>query len=188
MQLELLKRRAEKISSANFVSGTKLDDETRVMPGLNFTCDGNITSLLLGVDVRTVDGSRVEYPEVQVWRQSPSIDNSYTHEDQQRIQLSAAGDFSPDGVLQYNLTTPISFQSGDVLGVYQPEQADSVVRLFYINDPGVPVAEQRSHIHITTSLIINPSNTITKVSNQSILLSLITGMGSSFLLCTIYLC
>ena len=34
-------------------------------------------------------------------------------------------------MLQYNLTTPISYQSGDVLGVYQPDQSDSVVRVYY---------------------------------------------------------
>ena len=41
------------------------------------------------------------------------------------------GDFVTDGVLQYNLTTPISFQSGDVLGFYQPPEGNSVVRVYY---------------------------------------------------------
>ena len=44
----------------------------------------------------------------------------------QEIRL-AAGDFSPDGVLQFNLTPSIPFQNGDFLGVYQPPAFSSVV-------------------------------------------------------------
>ena len=73
MQLDLLKKRAEKITNGNTVSGNKLDNELRVVPGLSFTCSGTITSLLLGVDMRTVDGNRVEYPEMQIWREGRRI-------------------------------------------------------------------------------------------------------------------
>ena len=55
---------------------------------------------------------------------------NFTRLARQEIRLNP-GDFSPDGVLQYNLTTPISFQSGDVLGVYQPVESNSVVTVYY---------------------------------------------------------
>ena len=51
----------------------------------------------------------------------------------------AAGDFSPDGVLSYTLPTPLPFQSGDVLGVYQPITHLSVVRLYHFNESNAPV-------------------------------------------------
>ena len=41
------------------------------------------------------------------------------------------GVFSPDGVLQYNMTTPMSFQSEDKLGVYQPAKDKSIVIVYY---------------------------------------------------------
>ena len=143
MQLDLIKKRAEKITSGNIVSENKLDSELRVVPGLNFTCSGTITSLLLGVDVRTVDGNRVEYPEVQIWRrtgQFPIVGTRFSRIKRANIVVTS-GNSSSDGVLQYNLTTPISFQSGDVLGMYQHAENDSVVRLFYVNDTNAPVIE-----------------------------------------------
>ena len=174
MQLSLLKRRAEKISGANLFPKTALTHQTRVMPGLNFTCSGNITGLILAVDVRTVSNSRNEYPEVQVWERT-TFTGSYTRGDHQNVRLSAGDDFSPDGVLKYKLPTPMSFQSGDLFGVYQPVPSDSVVRLFYANDPEAPVAERR-HLHYIEEVItINQDLSHTKVSNQSVLLSLTTG-------------
>ena len=103
-----------------------LDEEFRIFPGWNFTCDGHITSLLLGADIPRKNGNG--YPEIQIWRNTG--DDNYTRQASQEIRLTS-GDFSPDGVLQYNLTTPMSFQSGDVLGVYQPDRRDSAVRLYY---------------------------------------------------------
>ena len=101
---------------------------------MNFTCNGNITGLLLGVDIRTVlaESNRTEYPEVQMWRgiQQGNFGLIYRRGSTSEIALTSSGSNSPDGVLQYNLTTPLSFQSGDRLGVYQPPDNNSVVRLF----------------------------------------------------------
>ena len=84
------------------------------------------------------------------------------------MQLSA-GVFSPDGVLQYTLTTPMSFESGDRLGVYQPAKDDSIVRVYY-----------RSATATTYELGENPSSTIsipdlTNRNNELVLISPITG-------------
>ena len=63
----------------------------------------------------------------------------YQLDSRQEIRL-AAGDFSPDGVLQYNLTTPLPFQNGDVLGVWQPASSSSVVRLYHDGQTGGPLS------------------------------------------------
>ena len=135
MELQLLKERAKKIFD-NGGSQNYLDGKFRLVPGMSFTCNGTITGLLLGVDISTSDG-RTEYPVVQVWR--PGSGDSYTRVAMQEIRL-AAGDFSPDGVFQYNLTTPIDFQNGDVLGVYQPSEGDSIVRLYRHSQSNAPVS------------------------------------------------
>ena len=127
MELDLLRRRAEKISGVSSSAGGGLDDEFRLTPGESFSCSGTMTGLFLVGAVRTGRG-RDEYPEIQIWRNTGG--NTYTRQGSEEITLNP-GDFSPDGVLQYNLTTPISYQSGDVLGVYQPDQSDSVVRVYY---------------------------------------------------------
>ena len=71
---------------------------------------------------------RTQYPEIQIWRNNGG--NNYTRQNSQEIRLTE-GNFSSDGVLQYNLPTPMPYQSGDVLGVYQPPKDKSVVRLYY---------------------------------------------------------
>ena len=128
MELDLLRRRAEKISSGSSSAWGGLDNEFRLLPGENFSCSGNMTGLLLVGAVMKKMGMRDEYPEIQIWRNTGG--DMYTRNGSQEIKL-ARGDFSPDGVLQYNLITPITYESGDVLGVYQPPEGDSVVRVYY---------------------------------------------------------
>ena len=143
MELDTLKKRAEKITSGNTVSRNILDDELRVIPELNFTCSGTITGLLLGVDVRAIDDDIDEYPELQIWREYQGLIYDYDRKSTTTI-APKGGDFSPDGVLQHNLTAPIQFQSGDILGVYQPREFSSVARLFYAYDTNAPVSIVKS--------------------------------------------
>ena len=150
MELQLLKERAKKISD-NGGSQNYLDGKFRLIPGMSFTCNGMITGLLLGVDIRSksnADG-RTEYPVVQVWR--PGSGDSYTRVAMQEIRL-AAGDFSPDGVFQYNLTTPIDFLNGDVLGVYQPSEGESIVRLYRHSQSNAPVSYELGENPVPSSL------------------------------------
>ena len=173
IQLDVLRKRAEKVSGGNTLSNNRLDNELRVIPGMNFTCSGTIIGLLLGVDVRTVTNSRNQYPEVQIWRYDSSP-SGFARQGSQQIRL-AAGNFSTDGVLQYNLNPPMQFQSGDVLGVYQPGHDESVVQWFYDDDATAPVAIRRTNNDLG---FLSPESNPTVVGNQSILLSPIAGMTS----------
>ena len=175
MQQDLLKKRAEKITSGNVVSGNKLDHELRVVPGLNFDCSGTITSLIVGADIRAIGGNRVEYPEIQIWRGGQNI-FGFVYERQSRTNITLTeGNSSPNGVLQYNLTTPIPFQSGDILGVYQPPENDSVVRLFYIDDTSAPVANFRNNSNALPLNFISPTIIPATISNHHVLILPITG-------------
>ena len=125
MELDLLRRRAEKIPFGG-ISDNSLDDKFRLLVE-SFSCSGTMTGLHLVGAVRT-GGGRNMYPEIQLWRNT--VGNTYTRQASEVMQL-IAGVFSPDGVLQYNLSMPMSFQSGDKLGVYQPAKDDSIVRVYY---------------------------------------------------------
>ena len=138
MDLNLLKKRVEKIPNTGITSNF-LNGDFRIVTGMRFTCSGSLTSLLLGVDIRPPGGSRNLYPEVQIWRKRSGSSTNYDRQGRQEIRL-AAGDFSPDGVLQYNLTTPLPFQNGDVLGVWQPASSSSVVRLYHDGQTGGPLS------------------------------------------------
>ena len=124
-----------------------------------------MTGLLLVGAVR-IGGSRDKYPEIQIWRNTDG--NTYTMKDgSQEIRL-AEGDFSPDGVLQYSLATPISFKSGDVLGVYQPERRESVVRVYYDTNASTTyrVSKKQRSVNISE---------VQTISNQLVLISPISG-------------
>ena len=161
----MLRTRAMKIPNGGR-STDGLENEFRLIADVSFTCNGTITSFQLGGTIRG-GGMRDEYPEIQLWR--PNTGGTfYTQQASREIRL-AEGDFSPDGVLRYNLATPIQFQSGDVLGVYQPEERESVVRIYY-----------NSEASTTYQLSNNPSGSISfgslsPFSYQNILISPITG-------------
>ena len=128
MELDLLYKRASTSSGSVSMNFLGVDAQLCIVPDVSFSCSGNIIGLLLGATIKGTIG-RTLYPEIQVWRRNSNKLN-YTRLASQEIRLNP-GDFSPDGVLQYNLTTPISFQSGDVLGVYQPMESNSVVKVYY---------------------------------------------------------
>ena len=166
MDIDVLVKRAERIPNNN-VQSSDLDKELRVVPDWTFNCSGNITSLLLGVDIRT---GETEYPEVQTWKRNG---NQFTRVDSRTIMLSP-GNFSASGVFQYHLTTPLPVVAGDMIGVYQPLKDRSVVRIYYkTNDPDAP----------DSYTLVNQGQSPTTFSastpdtlQEYILLSVITGM------------
>ena len=164
--MNLLKKRAEKIPNTG-ISSNFLDNDFRLITGMSFTCSGSLTSLLLAVDVRP-GGSRTLYPEVQIWRAQNA--NTYNLQASQQIRL-AAGDFSPDGVLQYTLSPALSFQNGDVLGVWQPASSSSVVRLYHDGQTSGPQFYETSYIPGSS---INVNNADSMSTASTILIHAIT--------------
>ena len=162
----MLRRRAEKIPGGG-TSNQGLDGEFRLLPNESFSCSGTMTGLLL-VGTLGTSGKRNQYPEIQIWRNTDG--NTYTRQANQEIRL-AEGDFSPDGVFQYNLTTLISFQSGDVLGVYQPSTTSSVVRVYYSQENQITFRVTNN----PTSPIATPN--LLSASDELILMSPISGMS-----------
>ena len=188
MELERLKRRAEKIPEGEAGKGTGggLNDEFRLIPYESFSCSGILTGLLLVGTVHRKKMRRNQYPEIQIWSCNSSISCSTTGVEHQYIQLQASqkirlseGDFSSDGVLQYNLTPPISFQSGDVLGVYQPPEQNSIVSVYY--DSKTSTTYQINGTN-QTSLIAILSTSSSFRYTERILISPISGIMHSKLI------
>ena len=167
MQLNILRKNAEIINGGK--STDHLNDEFRLFPSMNFTCSGRITGLLLGADIRWNNNLIYQYPTIQIWRNNDT--DQFVRLASQEIRL-AAGEFSPDGVLQYTLTTPIWFQSGDVLGVYQPGSGSAVVRLYYNRDNNAPDSYQFQG-NPSTEFALRNTN---RIWNHRLLLSPITGI------------
>ena len=174
MDLELMIRKAPLVDSDNNGLDTQLSiNELRIITNMTFTCSGNLTSMILGVELRRPDLLiRNLYPQIQLWR--PSNDNiTYQKVTAREVILSPAN-FSTDGATRFEITPPIEFNEGDVLGVYQPALFRSVV-IFYYTEVQASVL----------SLIANPTDIPSTVNltsfapvNQSLLIYPITGMLS----------
>ena len=107
------------------------DMQQRIVPHINFTCDGAITKWI--VAGRWDDGGMHDwYPDLQIWRSSGT--NMFTK--MGNTTLRVEGGSRSISYYEYSLTTPLSFQVGDVLGIFQPDGGKSRLRLYFESGVG----------------------------------------------------
>ena len=70
-------------------------------------------------------------PELQVWRSAGG--SSFT---KRNFSIFPTTDQPFANVYEYTLTSPLEFQAGDILGVYQQSQEGSQLVVFYQEDDG----------------------------------------------------
>ena len=143
MNYDLLAEKAKQIErdGRGDLDNKQLESDTvSIMPSLEFNCSGTITGFLLGVDVRTKGGDRVEYPAIWLW--SKTDETTYTRVDESSVEIILGpSNFSTDGVYQFSLSTPLQFTANQVLGICQPSHEDSVVRFYYQDYDGQDIYE-----------------------------------------------
>ena len=83
-----------------------------INPGINFTCSGTILSWTFAAEWRE---STPALTELQIWRSSG--DGSYTKVGSTTIMTEE----STTGLYQYPLSSPLSFQAGDILGYFMSQ-------------------------------------------------------------------
>ena len=90
-----------------------------------------------------------ELPELQIWRNTGGT--SYT-----KAGFSLLPSNTLTGtVAEYTLSTPLEFQEGDILGVYQPRNRDSALVVYYQHRDG-PVTYEEGNSAQTTVTLGNP--------------------------------
>ena len=175
MNLSLIEYNAHRIGSegidVTYISG----DTLSVLKEYQFNCSStNITSLILGINIRTTRNSfnsnnRTLFPSVQVFRPDGSSDNQYDLvTGSERTIYYSTSNVSTNGVYEYPLNPPIPVMSGDLLAVSQPLLSQSVIRIYFYN--GISFASSQQSIGSTT---INLDNFLT--NNQLILIYPVTG-------------
>ena len=171
MALSLVEYRAQQIGMQDPSIKYVNDDTLRVLQEYQFNCSSTIiTSLVLGINIRTATNSRTLFPSVQVFRPNDSIVNQYDLvTGSERTIYYSTSNVSTSGVYEYPLNPPIPVMSGDLLAVSQPDQGDSVVGVYYIND----ISFHSSQNILTGSTTVNLSNSPT--TNQLILVYPVTG-------------
>ncbi len=147
MDYDLLKIKASQIPNNNGVgklSYRKLaGGKMYVMPSLSFNCSGIVTGFFVGVDFR-VDNNRNGTPWVGLFNYNINESTYTVVSDSKRFFTLNAINFSTSGLIQYEFDEPLHFEKDQLLGVYQPNNSDRKVTLFYHDS-----TEQ--HIYILTS-------------------------------------
>ena len=100
------------------------DDRQMIFPDITFTCDGDVVKWIMAG--KWNNDPRNQFPELQIWRLSQ--DTTYTKQNGTSI---TADNKEEDDIYEYTLTTPLSFQSGDILGILQPDKDDSKLQVRY---------------------------------------------------------
>ena len=131
MDFDLIKYRAERINISRI--NTLLNNQIRILTEYQFNCSTNITSVIVGGDLRRVTDSRHFFPSVQIWRPQVADPNQYNLvPDSERTIYYSTNNVSTNGVFEYPLDPPIPVQSGNRLAISQPPQGNSTFRVYYI--------------------------------------------------------
>ena len=98
-----------------------------IIPRLNFTCNGRITS----IRARVRNSGKSEYLFFQVWRPSSTNPTSYNKIGEVQLQsdnqVTGSGNYRTVNIILTGNNT-IEFQSGDVVGYYHPSNSRYRVR------------------------------------------------------------
>ena len=133
-----------------------------LFPGMNFTCNGSIQSLIFGAQWQ---GNSSSFPELQIWR--PSGSQSYSKVGGTLINMTGENSLK---FYQYTLTSPLAFGKGDILGYYQP--ASSQLGLYFELDGQGQLGHLFTTRQVSNNLFIDDSH---RVNNIQLLLDVVTG-------------
>ena len=85
--------------------------------------------------LRQNDGGRNQYPRFQLWRPNGPERYERVYESSTDSSRFMTTDNSGLTIAEYVPPTPISFQAGDVLGVYQPDSDDRRLSVTHVRVP-----------------------------------------------------
>lgn len=135
-----------------------MDDEIRIVSGIQFTCNTQINSVIIGIDVRSGE-NRQMFPSLQLWR--PTGDGGAVYElveGSERPIVYTPANVSNIGVYEFPLIPSIDVTEGDLIAISQPDERRSIVRCYTVK--GIPfVSFTFEGTMITTvDLSGNPTN------------------------------
>ena len=105
--------------------------QQRLFPDIRFTCNGIITKWIIGAQIRTT-GITTESPEMQIWRRFIG-ESKYTKVGSSLLTNGVARN---SNVIEYTPVSPVEFQAGDILGVFQPRADHSKILMYYQHGTG----------------------------------------------------
>lgn len=145
-----------------------LEGGTWIMDKMKIKCTGSVT-LSLGVDVRTGDDNRNQYPSLMIWIKDGK--NHYDLHMSEEIKLGPS-DFVTNGVFEYTFTVPSKrrkkrMKPEYLLGIKQPRHDVSRVRFYYYNDND---AKDILKLNNPSSHRVHKKNDVTKEKDIQLLI------------------
>ena len=131
MELSLVKYRAQNIGKVTMEY--RIANTVEVLQDYQFSCSSYITSIFLGIKIRTKRRSRNKFPRVQVYRPKG---NSYQYnrvDSSIRYIYYSTSNYSTNGVFEYPLRPPILVRRGDLLAISQPPTFESIISVFTVD-------------------------------------------------------
>ena len=101
-----------------------------ILPSMNFSCSGNISKWTFVARSRT-GGGRNQYPRFQLWRSDGG--GIYRRVYESSITSTMSGQLDLE---EYMPDTPVPFEAGYILGVYQPENGQRRLSVVHVDVPG----------------------------------------------------
>lgn len=97
---------------------------------INFTCSGSINKWTVGA---RWNGDRVNFPQLEIWRIQSAGSNVYN-----RVGSTLTNGMveNTNGIYEFVPSPPLNFQSGDILGIFNP--ANSRLAIYYVDTIGPP--------------------------------------------------
>ena len=118
---------------AEIASGSRLQPEAYtqyVFPGISFNCNGNVTTVTVAAK-RFAATSSSEHPAVGIYRKT-----SPTSYSRKAFIVTLKEQQISDSRFEIALDPPIAFQTGDVLGIYQPPNSSLQIDIRRVNSSG----------------------------------------------------
>ena len=106
--------------------------EQVIIPSVEFTCSGTLTGWRF-VAQRINGRGRDSYPELQMWR--PQTSSSQVYDIVSSVRVSPQST-SQSNVYTHTLGSPISYQAGDVLGLYHPSADTAAYKILSVENGG----------------------------------------------------
>lgn len=144
------------LSKAAILSGNGSDlayreATQRIFPSLTLPCSGVILQVTMAALYRGVGGLN-RFPEVQIWRWVSDDRWRKVAGVREQAGLSPTGELNVYSYSLEELQPPMAFQSGDVLGLYQPYSSSSTLKVYLQRDSGGPAYYKTAQASPSTEL------------------------------------
>ena len=105
----------------------------RIIPTLRFDCDGAITKWIVGA---SWNNAATSFPDLQIWRLNSSENGVYNKVSSTTLNATR---HNSSRLYEFAVEPFLPFQTGDILGIFQPRGSRSRLRVLYRTGSGNPL-------------------------------------------------